>query len=157
MPSRDCGAGKRSLARSWDICLGFGSGHGQGLRDQMEQASSSCYGPTPTDPESGRGGYPVRIVPEDADVRWLLEMLDPSARDTLRRILIRDKADRDAIAMKLLGTHNHPARTWADVVDLSPCTRNPAMGRTAARGDRRFVVTSSRAIQRARVATVRRT
>ncbi len=36
----------------------------------------------------------------------------------LRRILIRDQANRDAIAMQLLGTRNHPARAWADIVDL---------------------------------------
>jgi hypothetical protein len=34
---------------------------------------------------------------EDADLRALLETLDPKARDDLRRFLIRDQADRDAI------------------------------------------------------------
>jgi len=32
------------------------------------------------------------------DIRVALEMLDPPARDNLRRLLIRDQADRDAIA-----------------------------------------------------------
>jgi hypothetical protein len=35
---------------------------------------------------------------EDADLRSLLETLDPKARDDLRRVLIRDQADRDAIS-----------------------------------------------------------
>jgi hypothetical protein len=34
----------------------------------------------------------------DADLRAVLETLDPKARDALRRALIRDQADRDAIA-----------------------------------------------------------
>jgi hypothetical protein len=32
------------------------------------------------------------------DLRSLLETLDPKARDDLRRVLIRDQADRDAIS-----------------------------------------------------------
>jgi hypothetical protein len=39
------------------------------------------------------------LTTEDAYFRALLETLDPKARDDLRRILIRDHADRDAIAM----------------------------------------------------------
>ena len=35
---------------------------------------------------------------EDADLRALLSILDPKARDGLRRVLIRDQVDRDAIA-----------------------------------------------------------
>ncbi len=38
----------------------------------------------------------------DPDLRALLSTLDPSARDDLRRVLIRDQADRDAIASQLL-------------------------------------------------------
>jgi hypothetical protein len=35
---------------------------------------------------------------DDADLRTLLETLDPKARDDLRRVLIRDQSDRDAIS-----------------------------------------------------------
>ena len=42
------------------------------------------------------------MTDDDADLRALLETLDPKARDTLRRVLIHDQADRDAIASKLL-------------------------------------------------------
>ena len=38
----------------------------------------------------------------EADLRVILETLDPNARDTLRRMLIHDQADRDAIASSLL-------------------------------------------------------
>ena len=38
----------------------------------------------------------------DDDLRALLETLDPKARNDLRRVLIRDQADRDAIC-KLYG------------------------------------------------------
>ena len=41
-------------------------------------------------------------VHEDADLRALMQMLDPKARDHLRRVLIRDQADRDAIASRLM-------------------------------------------------------
>jgi hypothetical protein len=33
----------------------------------------------------------------NADLRAVLEMLDPLTRDALRRVLIHDQADRDAI------------------------------------------------------------
>jgi hypothetical protein len=36
---------------------------------------------------------------DDMDLRSLLETLDPKARDDLRRVLIRDQADRDAIGL----------------------------------------------------------
>jgi hypothetical protein len=35
---------------------------------------------------------------EDADLRAILETLDPKAGETLRRVLIHGQADRDAIA-----------------------------------------------------------
>jgi len=38
----------------------------------------------------------------DDDLRALLETLDPKARDDLRRVLIRDQADRDAISSRLM-------------------------------------------------------
>jgi hypothetical protein len=38
----------------------------------------------------------------DADLRVLLETLDAKARDDLRRVLIRDQADRDAISSRLM-------------------------------------------------------
>jgi hypothetical protein len=41
-------------------------------------------------------------VTNEDDLRWLLEMLDPKARDDLRRVLIHDQADRDAVASQLL-------------------------------------------------------
>jgi hypothetical protein len=34
---------------------------------------------------------------DDNSLRALLETLDPKARDDLRRVLFRDRADRDAI------------------------------------------------------------
>jgi predicted thioredoxin/glutaredoxin len=39
---------------------------------------------------------------EDAAVRAILETLDPRARDTLRRVLIRDRDARDAISSRLM-------------------------------------------------------
>jgi hypothetical protein len=38
----------------------------------------------------------------DADLRAVLEWLDPLTRDVLRRVLIPDQADRDAISSSLM-------------------------------------------------------
>ena len=38
---------------------------------------------------------------DNADLRSLLQTLDPKARDDLRRVLTHDQADRDAIASDL--------------------------------------------------------
>jgi nanoRNase/pAp phosphatase (c-di-AMP/oligoRNAs hydrolase) len=38
----------------------------------------------------------------DGDLRALLETLHPKARDDLRRVLIHDQADRDAVSSQLL-------------------------------------------------------
>jgi hypothetical protein len=39
---------------------------------------------------------------DDSDLRVLLATLGPNARDTLRRVLIHDQADRDAISSRLM-------------------------------------------------------
>lgn len=46
---------------------------------------------------------------DDADLRLALETVDPKARDDLRRVLIHDEADRDAIASQLLRYRNERA------------------------------------------------
>jgi hypothetical protein len=38
------------------------------------------------------------MTDDDADLRALLSTLDPKARADLRRVLIRDQPDRDAIS-----------------------------------------------------------
>jgi hypothetical protein len=38
----------------------------------------------------------------EPNLRALLSNLDPKARDDLRRVLIRDEADRDAISSRLM-------------------------------------------------------
>ncbi len=52
------------------------------------------------------------------NLRELLETLSPKARDDLRRVLIRDQADRDAIAAQLLRYRDERGRGWANVVDF---------------------------------------
>jgi hypothetical protein len=52
------------------------------------------------------------------DLRDLLLTLDPKARDDLRRVLIRDHADRDAIASRLM---RYRARTGSAGPTLSTC------------------------------------
>jgi hypothetical protein len=56
-------------------------------------------------------------VTNEGDLRWLLEMLDPKARDDLRRVLIHDQADRDAIASQLLRSPDERGTAWANLVD----------------------------------------
>jgi hypothetical protein len=52
------------------------------------------------------------------DFRVLLETLGPKARDILRRVLIRDHADRDAIASQLIRYRDENGQHWADVIDF---------------------------------------
>jgi hypothetical protein len=52
------------------------------------------------------------------DLRELLETLDPKARDDLRRVLIRDQADRDAIASDLLRYRDERGDDLADIIDM---------------------------------------
>jgi hypothetical protein len=54
----------------------------------------------------------------DADLRALLGTLDPKARGTLRRVLIRDQADRDAISSRLMRYRDERGDDWADIIDL---------------------------------------
>ncbi len=39
-------------------------------------------------------------------------------RDDLRRVLIRDQADRDAIASRLMRYRDQNGQGWADIIDL---------------------------------------
>jgi hypothetical protein len=50
-------------------------------------------------------------------LRPLLETLDPLTRDALRRVLIHDQADRDAIASQLLRYRDERGNDWADIID----------------------------------------
>jgi hypothetical protein len=52
------------------------------------------------------------------DLRDLLSTLSPNARDDLRRVLIHDQADRDAIASQLLRYRDGRGDDWADIIDL---------------------------------------
>jgi hypothetical protein len=60
-----------------------------------------------------------------------LETLDPKARDDLRRVLIRDQADRDAVASQLLRYPDGRADDWADNIDM--LTMHPEDRRKAVR------------------------
>jgi len=52
------------------------------------------------------------------DLRDLLSTLSPNARDDLRRVLIHDQADRDAIASQLLRYRDGRGDDWAGIIDL---------------------------------------
>jgi hypothetical protein len=54
----------------------------------------------------------------DEDLRRLLQTLSPSAREHLRDVLIRDHADRDAIASMLMRYRDENGQGWADIIDL---------------------------------------
>jgi hypothetical protein len=57
-------------------------------------------------------------VPKETDLRDLVQTLDPKARDDLRRVLIRDQADRDAIASLLMRYRDENGQRWADIIDF---------------------------------------
>jgi len=70
----------------------------------------------------------------DASLRNLLETLSPKARETLRRVLIHDQADRDAISSQLLRYRGERGDDWADIIDM--LTMHPETRRQVApRGD----------------------
>jgi hypothetical protein len=55
---------------------------------------------------------------EDPDLRALLRTLSPKARGDLRRVLIHDQADRDAIASQPLRYRDGHGDDWADIIDM---------------------------------------
>jgi hypothetical protein len=55
---------------------------------------------------------------EDGGLRALLLTFDPKARDDLRRVLIHDQADRDAIASRLMRLRDQTGDDWADIIDF---------------------------------------
>ena len=72
------------------------------------------------------------LVPAmDDDLRALLLTLSPKSRDDLRRVLIRDQADRDAIASRPLGYRDGRRDDWADIIDM--LTMHPDERRKVAR------------------------
>jgi hypothetical protein len=54
----------------------------------------------------------------DANLRVLLETLDPLTREALRRVLIHDQADRDAVSSQLLHYRDGRGDDWADIIDM---------------------------------------
>jgi hypothetical protein len=52
------------------------------------------------------------------DLPDLLLTLDPKARDDLRRVLIRDQADRDATASRLMRYRGRERATMGDIIDF---------------------------------------
>ena len=68
---------------------------------------------------------------DDDELRVALSTLDPLARDGLRRVLIRDQADRDPIASQLLRYRDGRGDDWADIIDM--LTLHPDERRRVAR------------------------
>jgi hypothetical protein len=71
------------------------------------------------------------VTDRDDGLRTLLETLGPNARDTLRRVLIHDQADRDAIASQLLRYRDERGDDWAAIIDM--LTMDPDARRQVAR------------------------
>jgi hypothetical protein len=59
----------------------------------------------------------LKIARAGMDDGGLRLALDPKARDGLRRVLIRDQADRDAITSDLMRYRDERGDDWADPVD----------------------------------------
>jgi hypothetical protein len=56
--------------------------------------------------------------PKPTVLGLVLQTLDPKARETLRRVLIHDQADRDAIASRLMRYRDQTGDGWADIIDV---------------------------------------
>jgi hypothetical protein len=50
--------------------------------------------------------------------RPLITTLSQSARAHVRRVLVRDPADRDAIAPRLMRYRGQNGQDWADIIDF---------------------------------------
>jgi hypothetical protein len=70
-------------------------------------------------------GYMDERFDPDAELRSLLETLDPMVRDDLRKVLVRDQADRDAISSRLMRYRDQAGDDWADIIDFLRCARMP--------------------------------
>jgi hypothetical protein len=68
---------------------------------------------------------------KDTELGTFLSTLDPKTRDDLRRVLIHDQADRDAIASHLLHYRDKRGDDWADIIDM--LTMHPEARRKVAR------------------------
>jgi hypothetical protein len=68
---------------------------------------------------------------EHVDLRAILETLDPLTRDALRRVLIRDQGDRDAVSSWLLRYRDGHGDDRADMIDMP--TMHPEARRNVAR------------------------
>ena len=64
-------------------------------------------------------------------IKAALETLDSVARDDLRRALIHDQADRDAISSPLMRYRDRNGQDWADIIDF--LTMNPEARRRVVR------------------------
>jgi hypothetical protein len=68
---------------------------------------------------------------DDDELRLAISAIEPSGRDDLRRVLIRDQADRDAIASQLLRYRDERGDDWADIIDM--LTMHPEVRRRLVR------------------------
>jgi hypothetical protein len=62
---------------------------------------------------------------DEPDLRAVLGTLAPKARDDLRRVLIHDQAERDAVASQLLRYRDGHGDDWADIIDMLTMHREP--------------------------------
>ena len=53
-----------------------------------------------------------------ADLRAILETLDPKTRNDLRRVLIHEQAASDAIVALPLRYRDERGNDWADIIDM---------------------------------------
>jgi hypothetical protein len=71
------------------------------------------------------------LIEDAASLRALLLTLNPKAHDDLRRVLIRDQADRNAISSRLMRYRDQTGNDWADIIDF--LTMHPDARRQVAR------------------------
>ena len=53
-----------------------------------------------------------------SDLHKVLAQLSPSSRDLLRTVLVRDQADREVIASRLMRYRDQNGQDWADIIDM---------------------------------------
>jgi hypothetical protein len=78
------------------------------------------------------------VIDDDAESPDSLRTLDPKARDDLRRVLIREQADDDSIASRLMRYRDQNGQEWADIIDSLTMCREARQVLGAAKTGRRL-------------------
>src|SRR5512132_36610 len=92
--------------------------HGMMSRASSRSLMTRSRNSTKTSTKRLQWGRIGRDGMHDDNLRALLKTLGPKARDDLRRVLIYDKADRDAVSSHLPRYRDVRGDDWGEIIDM---------------------------------------